>query len=85
MHSNHLARLEQRKTTAIEGIIASKNEEMRVNIAKLDTLSPLAVLTRGYSITQGEDGKVLRDAADAKPGDKLKIRLANGKLEAEVL
>ncbi|MEQ1603890.1 MAG: exodeoxyribonuclease VII large subunit [Pyrinomonadaceae bacterium] len=85
MHLNELARLEQRKTTAIEAIIASKNEEMRVNIAKLDALSPLAVLTRGYSITQVEDGKVLRNASQAKPGDKLKIRLERGKLNAEVL
>jgi len=85
MHVNELARLEQRKSTAIEGILASKNEEMRVNIAKLDALSPLAVLTRGYSITQGGDGKVLRDAAEVKPGDKLKIRLERGKLNAEVL
>ncbi|MFT3745916.1 MAG: exodeoxyribonuclease VII large subunit [Pyrinomonadaceae bacterium] len=84
-HLNELAILEQRKNTAIEGIIASKNEEMRVNIAKLDALSPLGVLTRGYSITQSEDGKVLRDAAQAKPGDKLNIRLERGKLNAEVL
>ena len=56
-----------------------------MNIAKLDALSPLAVLTRGYSITQGGDGKVLRDAAEVKPGDKLKIRLERGKLNAEVL
>lgn len=85
MHLNDLARLDQRKSTAIEGILASKNEEMRVNIAKLDALSPLAVLTRGYSITQGSDDKVLRDAAEVKPGDKLKIRLERGKLNAEVL
>ena len=83
-HLNELARLEQRKTTAIEGIIASKNEEMRINVAKLDALSPLAVLTRGYSITQTENGAVLRNAADVKTGDKLKIRLERGKLEAEV-
>lgn len=84
-HLNELASLEQRKNTAIDGIIASKNEEMRVNIAKLDALSPLAVLTRGYSITQSEDGRVLRDAEQAKPGDRLKIRLERGKLNAEVL
>ena len=54
-------------------------------MAKLDALSPLAVLTRGYSITQSEDGRILRDAANAKKGDKLKIRLERGKLNAEVL
>jgi len=48
-------------------------------------LSPLAVLTRGYSIVQNADGSVLRDAGSAKPGDKLKIRLERGKLDAEVL
>ncbi len=85
LHLNKLDRLDQRKIAAIESVLASKNEVMRVNMAKLDALSPLAVLTRGYSITQSADGKVLRDAAETKPGDRLKIRLANGKLDAEVL
>ena len=55
-----------------------------MKMAKLDALSPLAVLTRGYSITQAEDGSILRDSTNTKPGDKLKIRLERGKLNAEV-
>ena len=54
-------------------------------MATLDALSPLAVLTRGYSITQTVEGKVLRDPALVKPGDKLNIQLERGKLNAEVL
>lgn len=84
-HENQLAALGQRKNNAIEGILASKNQQMIVNIAKLDALSPLGVLTRGYSITQKEDGTVLRDPSMVKRGDKLKIRLERGKLDAEVL
>lgn len=84
-HSNQLDAHDQRKLTAIQGILASKDQQMRLHIAKLDALSPLSVLTRGYSIIQTSDGTITRDAAAVKIGDKLKIRLERGKLEAEVL
>ena len=82
--ANLLGILDQRRLTAMELGLKARNEALNVKMAKLDALSPLAVLTRGYSITQAEDGSVLRDAASAKPGDKLKIRLERGKLNAEV-
>ncbi len=83
--ANSLAVLDQRGTTAIDAVMKLRNEALRVGMAKLDALSPLGVLTRGYSITQAADGTVLRDASAAKPGDKLNIRLERGKLNAEVL
>ena len=82
--ANLLGILDQRRLTAMELGLKARNEALNVKMAKLDALSPLAVLTRGYSITQAEDGSVLRDASTAKPGDKLKIRLERGKLNAEV-
>jgi exodeoxyribonuclease VII large subunit len=83
-YENQMAALAQRKNNAVDGILSSKNQQMLLNIAKLDALSPLGVLTRGYSITQTANGTVLRDPATVKPGDKLKIRLERGKLDAEV-
>lgn len=80
-----LAVLEQRQSTAARSVTEAKAQSLGFLAAKLDSLSPLSVLHRGYSITQLEDGRILRDASDAAPGDKLKIRLANGKLSAEVL
>jgi exodeoxyribonuclease VII large subunit len=77
--------LEQRRSTGISRSMKSKTEHFRMQVAKLDAMSPLAVLTRGYSITQKSDGSVLRDPNDVKPGDKLNIRLEHGKLDAEVL
>jgi exodeoxyribonuclease VII large subunit len=82
---NSLTLLDQRRTSATKADLKVRNEQLRVQMAKLDALSPLAVLTRGYSITQADDGSVIRDAENAKPGDKLKIRLERGKLNAEVL
>jgi exodeoxyribonuclease VII large subunit len=82
---NVLAMLDQRRLTALDKILKLKSEALNVKMAKLDALSPLAVLTRGYSITQAEDGRILRDASTLRSGDKLKIRLERGKLNAEVL
>src|SRR5436190_2738757 len=82
---NELAMLDQRRAAAVDRGLKARSETLNVQMAKLNALSPLGVLTRGYSITQTEDGRVLRDAAAAKPGDKLQIRLERGKLNAEVL
>lgn len=51
----------------------------------LDTVSPLATLSRGYSITlAGTAGKVILRAADAAVGDILETRLASGRLISQV-
>jgi exodeoxyribonuclease VII large subunit len=63
----------------------AKTEAITLGMAKLDALSPLGVLTRGYSITQTADGRILRDPETVGAGDKLKIQLERGKLDAEVL
>lgn len=51
----------------------------------LHTVSPLATLDRGYAIAYSADGRILTDAAEASPGDRLKLTLARGALETEVL
>jgi exodeoxyribonuclease VII large subunit len=47
--------------------------------AQLDSLSPLAVLGRGYSITERlPSGEVVRDASALAPGERIRTRLASG-------
>jgi exodeoxyribonuclease VII large subunit len=79
-----LALLKQRQISAVKKVGDSKDEKLKVMMASLDALSPLSVLRRGFSITENERGEILRSTDQTKPGDKLKIRLANGKLEALV-
>lgn len=52
--------------------------------AKLTLLDPSNPLKRGYSITVGEDGKVLRSSKDVKEGAKLKTRLGEGEVTSIV-
>jgi exodeoxyribonuclease VII large subunit len=52
---------------------------------RLDTLSPLAVLGRGYAVAWNADRtQVLRDAAAVAPGDTVRVTLSRGELDCEV-
>lgn len=53
-------------------------------ISKLDAMSPLKVLTRGYSMVQLEDGTLLRNIKQVQVGDSVLISLSDGKLKATV-
>lgn len=52
--------------------------------ARLEGLSPLAVLSRGYALIYAEDGTLLRSAADTAAGHAIRARLGSGSLEAQV-
>ena len=53
-------------------------------ISKLDALSPLKTLTRGYSITE-LDGKIINSSKILNKGDKVTLRFSDGKNEAQIL
>jgi exodeoxyribonuclease VII large subunit len=53
-------------------------------VRTLHAVSPLATLGRGYAIVTAENGGILRDAADAKPGTVIEARLSIGRLRAKV-
>jgi exodeoxyribonuclease VII large subunit len=52
--------------------------------AGLEALSPLAVMSRGYALVYGADGNLLRSVTATMPGQTIRVRLAQGALEAEV-
>ena len=52
--------------------------------AKLDAMSPLKVLTRGYSLTTAQDGTVLRSVKQTAQGQKIDVRLTDGVLSAVI-
>ena len=54
-------------------------------VAKLDALSPLKTLTRGYSIISKQDGRIAKEVKDLSQGEKVSIRLSDGSVDAQVL
>jgi len=53
--------------------------------ARLEALSPLAVLNRGYALVYSESGGLLRDAGETRAGERIRARLATGTVTATVL
>ena len=65
--------------------LKQRREALRQLEKRLNSLGPEQVLARGYSITtDAATGKVLRDAAKVKAGQKIKTRLAKGEISSQV-
>ena len=52
--------------------------------AKLDAMSPLKVLTRGYAMAQDDAGQVIRSVSQVSAGDRITVRLSDGSVDATV-
>lgn len=61
------------------------SQQLQQQVKLLHSLSPLQVLSRGYSLTQSEDGQVVADASQVNAGERLHTRLHQGWLECEVI
>ncbi len=83
--AQYLDELADAAARAIES--CRRNAQLRLEsaAARLESLSPLGVLARGYSLTQhGDDGRVVRDAASLRPGEVITTRFARGKASSRV-
>jgi exodeoxyribonuclease VII large subunit len=74
--------LVSRSHRSMSSAIAIAAEEISGLQTQVRTLSPQATLDRGYSVVQKSDGSVLRKASEAAPGEKLRLRLAQGEVGA---
>ncbi len=69
----------------IDHLVKMRSENFRSLTGKLETLSPLAILNRGYSITTKlENGMIVKDAASLKKSDSVETRLGKGKFKSRV-
>ena len=78
--------LSQRLNLNITHALNSEREKLSGIAGKLESLSPLNVLKRGYTITtKQEDNKSLRYITDLSKGDKIKTNLSRGSIISEIL
>ena len=64
--------------------LGRERQQFAVLAAKLDALSPLKVLGRGYSIALDSEGRAVKEAGQLRPGDRLSLRLAKGEADCLV-
>ena len=65
--------------------VAAAHGEVAREQARLDALSPLAVLTRGFAVVRRADGAIVRRAATLAVGEEVRLLLAEGAAHAAVL
>ena len=79
-----LEMLTNRLASAQIQFIGSRKQRYIAMTAKLDAMSPLKVLTRGYAMVQSGEGEVLRSVQQVQRGDKIEISVSDGKIAAAV-
>ena len=71
------------KKTGLEQL-RFKGEQLKGLVGKIETLNPLSVLTRGYSVASKE-GKTVKSIGDVSVGEQLEVRFADGKIKTAIL
>ena len=79
-----VAQLEERLQAALQKQLSARHKKFESLAGKLDALSPLKVLARGYSVVFGKDGHAVRAASEVVEGDSLRVKLHSGEVDAQV-
>lgn len=78
------AELARRLSQAMDRRLKERAWRLRTLAERLDDLSPLRTLGRGYAIVTRAAGEVVRDAATLSPGERVSLRFAQGQAEARI-
>jgi exodeoxyribonuclease VII large subunit len=79
-----LVQLRGRLASAAVHSVKASRHRFDAAVGQLDSLSPLAVLGRGYSLTRLASGVIVRSAGQTQPGDAIEVLLHRGVLDARV-
>jgi len=76
-----LAEVDGRLNTSAGVMLITRGERVSLAAGKLDSLSPLGVLARGYAIAFDSEGRVLKRADDVDSGELVRVRLSKGEMD----
>ncbi|HXG66275.1 MAG TPA: exodeoxyribonuclease VII large subunit [Blastocatellia bacterium] len=75
-----LAVLSSRLAAGGRAAVSQQGSKLSLAAGKLESLSPLSVLARGYAIAFDEKGRVIKRAGDIAKGDRVRVRVAEGEM-----
>ena len=71
-------------TAAVRNRLLHNRSRLETGEGRLQSLSPLNILERGYALVFDPQGKLVKDSSQVKPGEEISARLARGELRATV-
>lgn len=77
--------IRERLILQIKNIFSNKQQQLKLNIQKLDLLSPLKIMSRGYSVCFDKKGTLLKKVKQVKIDDILDIKLTDGIIKSRVI
>lgn len=83
-HERTLARAHASLTSAGTHLLDKPRADLSISAARLEDLSPLSVLSRGYAITYDSGGHVVSTVGQVEKGDSIKVRVGDGSIGATV-
>lgn len=81
----YIDELEKKIELYMNSIVENKQHNLQLKIQKLDLLSPLKTLQRGYSICFNENGRLIKSKEQVKVNDLINIKLSNGDIRTKVV
>lgn len=81
---DRVAQLNKRLTQQVRQNLTQKTNLLSANVRLLNSVNPLEVLGRGYSITQKDDGSVIESSQDLKQGDLITTQLKSGQIHSQI-
>lgn len=84
-YEQRLAQLKVRLNSHMNLTLSLQQKQLAHLCGKLDSLSPLKVLARGYSITQNQQNFTIRSIKDVNVGEQIKTRLTDGNIISQVI
>ncbi|MBI3422630.1 MAG: exodeoxyribonuclease VII large subunit [Acidobacteria bacterium] len=85
LHQTKLVSLTQRLERALQRRVEREARKLAIAASKLDTLSPLSVLGRGYVLVKDDSGKLVTRAAQLSSSQNLKLRFEDGEAACQVV
>lgn len=82
--AQRVSTLQQRAMRAIKQRLQQRQQHLHNLMQRAHSVSPLAVLSRGYAIISSQDGSVLRDATQVRVGDVVRAKLSAGEVSASI-
>ena len=79
-----LERMHRELTSGIRALLHRERARFQLAVGKIDALSPMAILQRGFALCRDAQGAIIRNASDIAQGDRVRVTLASGELDCLV-